>query len=198
MLPSTNFIFGILQEQDSAVISVTGRLLPLVFVVMDKFLRRVPATGSETLDGGDRPANEDERSHKRVRLSEETSPNKDPVRNPPGFKDEEALGCLGGTSDSPGGDHGLLDAGFESALPETRSDEAIKEYEETNCSENIQAPSDETPQNGAWVKGRSSIYVDAFNLALDTVLEDEAHLFDERESYVFDEWKALDYESQYL
>jgi len=47
-------------------------------------------------------------------------------------------------------------------------------------------------------RGRSSIYVDAFNLALDTVLEEEAHLFDEAETKVFEEWRGLEYESQYL
>ncbi|KAL2756801.1 hypothetical protein ACRALDRAFT_1075618 [Sodiomyces alcalophilus JCM 7366] len=50
----------------------------------------------------------------------------------------------------------------------------------------------------SWVRGRSSIYVDAFNHALDTVLEDESHLFDAKEHVVFDQWRQLDYESQYL
>ena len=45
---------------------------------------------------------------------------------------------------------------------------------------------------------RSSIYVDAFNLALDTVLADEAHLFNDVERRVFDEWKRLGYGAQYL
>lgn len=49
-----------------------------------------------------------------------------------------------------------------------------------------------------WVRGKSSIYVDAFNLALDTVLEDETHLFDGKEMAVFDQWRGLDYEAQYL
>ena len=49
-----------------------------------------------------------------------------------------------------------------------------------------------------WTKGKSSIYVDAFNLALETVLEDEGHLFDEKEMEVFHQWRALDYEAQYL
>lgn len=49
-----------------------------------------------------------------------------------------------------------------------------------------------------WVPGRSSIYVDAFNLALDTVLEDESHLFDEAENALFQYWRDLSYEAQYL
>lgn len=198
MLPSPNYIFRDLQEQESVVVPSAARLLFLVFVVMDKFLRRVPATEPKTPDGGDRSANNNERPHKRTRLSEGTSLNKDSVKDSLDDGYEEALETVRGAADSLGGDNGLLDVGFESALPETESDGAFKEYEETSGSQNIQVQSDETPRSGAWVKGRSSIYVDAFNLTLDTVLKDEAHLFDERERYVFDEWKALGYESQYL
>ncbi|KAL1889552.1 hypothetical protein Sste5346_008800 [Sporothrix stenoceras] len=45
---------------------------------------------------------------------------------------------------------------------------------------------------------RSSIYVDAFNIALDTVLEQEEHLFNEKEKIVFAAWRGLHYEAQYL
>ena len=45
---------------------------------------------------------------------------------------------------------------------------------------------------------RSSIYVDAFNIALDTVLEQEEHLFNKREKAVFAAWRQLDYEAKYL
>ena len=48
------------------------------------------------------------------------------------------------------------------------------------------------------INKRSSIYVDAFNLALETVLDDESHLFDEPEMVIFENWRKLDYESQYL
>ena len=53
-------------------------------------------------------------------------------------------------------------------------------------------------EENKWIRGRSSIYVDAFNLALGTVLEEEAHLFDERERRVFSDWKELSYGAQYL
>lgn len=43
-----------------------------------------------------------------------------------------------------------------------------------------------------------SFYVDAFNLALETVLDEESHLFDEKEMMIFDKWKQLNYEAQYL
>jgi Fanconi-associated nuclease 1 len=53
-------------------------------------------------------------------------------------------------------------------------------------------------QQRSWTKEKSSIYVDAFNLALDAVLEDEGHLFDEKEMEVFSQWRSLEYEAQYL
>jgi Fanconi-associated nuclease 1 len=50
----------------------------------------------------------------------------------------------------------------------------------------------------SWAHGKSSIYVDAFNLALETVLEEEHHLFDEKELEIFEQWRGLEYEAQYL
>lgn len=44
----------------------------------------------------------------------------------------------------------------------------------------------------------SSIYVDAFNLALDTVLADEAYLFSSQEAEAFAKYRSLDYEAQHL
>ena len=89
---------------------------------------------------------------------------------------------------------------LESALPPIKTDkEAIAEYEATRAAEEA------TPENlygrlgqRKWVQGKSSIYVDAFNLALETVLEDEGHLFDEAETAVFEQWRNLSYEAQYL
>ncbi|PMB68254.1 Fanconi-associated nuclease 1 [Beauveria bassiana] len=87
----------------------------------------------------------------------------------------------------------------ENALPVTQPDEAAleayEEYKLSQASDREEAPDDKKP---LWTKGRSSIYVDAFNLALDTVLEDESRLFDKRELSVFSQWKSLDYEAQYL
>jgi Fanconi-associated nuclease 1 len=97
---------------------------------------------------------------------------------------------------------------FESSLPAVATDkEAIEEYEAMRASQEsqaFQASQNDTDNPSAkidkrqWVRGKSSIYVDAFNLALDTVLEDETHLFDAKEQHVFDQWRALDYEAQYL
>jgi len=78
---------------------------------------------------------------------------------------------------------------LESALPPVKTDkEAIAEYETLRYSNHH-------GKDRNWV---SSIYVDAFNLALDTVLGDESHLFNESEMGVFRVWRDLDYETQYL
>lgn len=92
---------------------------------------------------------------------------------------------------------------IESSLPPINADrDSINEYESLRASQStedkppLQVAGEEKPQQ--WARGKSSIYVDAFNLALDTVLEDEAHLFDEKERAVFETWKSLGYETQYL
>ena len=89
---------------------------------------------------------------------------------------------------------------IESALPPIRTDkEAIQEYEATRAA---QAAEELGPEGRLserkWVRGKSSIYVDAFNLALETVLEDESHLFTEAELRIFEHWRNLSYEAQYL
>lgn len=92
---------------------------------------------------------------------------------------------------------------FENALPATQSDvEAAEEYESFKLSqEQAKQPDGDANEESArprWIKGRSSIYVDAFNIALDTVLEEESHLFDAREKQVFDQWRQLDYQAQFM
>ncbi|KAB5530337.1 VRR-NUC domain-containing protein [Coniochaeta sp. 2T2.1] len=91
---------------------------------------------------------------------------------------------------------------IESALPSIEiGKDAIQEYENLRASqmeEENEQKDESKPEQGKWVRGKSSIYVDAFNLALDTVLEDETHLFDDKEREVFNQWRALDYEAQYL
>ena len=86
---------------------------------------------------------------------------------------------------------------IEQVLPPIKADsEAIEEYEAMRRKEG--ASREQRLENGEWVKGRSSIYVDAFNLALDTVLEEESHLFDSSELKLFEDWRSLDYGYQYL
>lgn len=88
---------------------------------------------------------------------------------------------------------------LESALPQVKTDkEAIEEYEAMRAAEDVPENFQSRLSQRSWTKGKSSIYVDAFNLALETVLEDEGHLFDEKEMEVFNQWRGLEYEAQYL
>lgn len=89
---------------------------------------------------------------------------------------------------------------LETALPPVRTDkEAIAEYEATRAAQQASAAFlQDRLESRTWTRGKNSIYVDAFNLALETVLEEEGHLFDEAESKVFEIWQALSYEAQYL
>ena len=82
---------------------------------------------------------------------------------------------------------------LEQALPPIKTDkQAIQEYEALRAAETAFATErDERLGQRAWVKGKSSIYVDAFNLALDTVLTEESHLFNEPELQVFEAWRGL-------
>ncbi|KAL4805186.1 VRR-NUC domain-containing protein [Aspergillus unguis] len=93
---------------------------------------------------------------------------------------------------------------LESALPAIETDShAIEEYESSQQAEEEKEQEKESVQqermrSGRWRKGKSSIYVDAFNLALDTVLDEEEHLFSLAEKEVFRHWRELNYEAQYL
>ena len=108
-------------------------------------------------------------------------------------------------SEADSGDEDEADArpvrtDLEVALPPVNTDkEAIAEYEAARAAE---AHDEDTLQGRLgqrkWIPGKSSIYVDAFNLALETVLDEEAHLFDEAEMALFNIWRELSYEGQYL
>jgi fanconi-associated nuclease 1 len=88
---------------------------------------------------------------------------------------------------------------LETALPPIRTDkEAIAEYDAYKAGEAAELSLQGRLDNRSWTRGKSSIYVDAFNLALETVLDEEAHLFDEAEKALFAYWQGLAYESQYL
>lgn len=88
---------------------------------------------------------------------------------------------------------------LESALLPVKTDkDAINEYEAMRAAEEVPDELKARLSNRTWIQGKSSIYVDAFNLALETVLEDEGHLFDEKEMEVFKQWRELEYEAQYL
>jgi Fanconi-associated nuclease 1 len=89
---------------------------------------------------------------------------------------------------------------LETSLPAIQIDEdAIKAYEASKADNDDAEPGLHVRlRDGVWQRGKSSIYVDAFNLALETVLDEESHLFNEAEMEVFNQWRDLCYESQYL
>ncbi|KXS98413.1 hypothetical protein AC578_1762 [Pseudocercospora eumusae] len=88
---------------------------------------------------------------------------------------------------------------LETALPAIETDkEAIEAYEASRAAEQAELCLQERLDGRKWIRGKTSIYVDAFNLALETVLEEESHLFDEAEHAVFKHWRDLSYEGQYL
>lgn len=131
-------------------------------------------------------------------LSSDSEDNLSATYTPPSIKDEE---CENGIEDlhlpttkKP--------TEVESALPAVNLDkEAIKEYETLRpLDDDTKTPLELQERLGArsWTKGRSSIYVDAFNLALETVLDEEGHLFNAAEMHIFEEWRRLSYEGQYL
>lgn len=167
---------------------------------MDAFIKRQPsavASDSETSqssaiheDGNNRPA-------KRLKglqndNADDTEDSEQSILGPRYSFDDAA-----GTAEEPS--TGRYPTDFENALPSTQPDEkAFEAYEEYKSSQKSEQDKKPSQQNPLWIKGRSSIYVDAFNLALDTVLDEEAELFDARELDVFQQWKMLDYESQYL
>jgi Fanconi-associated nuclease 1 len=107
-------------------------------------------------------------------------------------------------ADSNGDDKAIVETprktDLESALPPVvTNQEAIDEYEASRAAETADtAAAGDRLENRKWVRGKSSIYVDAFNLALETVLEEERNLFDEAEKALFGCWQGLSYEAQYL
>ena len=89
---------------------------------------------------------------------------------------------------------------LESSLPLIDINKrAIQEYEAGRAIEKASLELlGERTSIGRSVNRKTSIYVDAFNLALDTVLKEEGHLFDGAEAAVFEHWRNLSYEGQYL
>ncbi|KAI0483130.1 VRR-NUC domain-containing protein [Xylariaceae sp. FL0804] len=91
---------------------------------------------------------------------------------------------------------------IEISLPDIKSDkEALDEYQTFRASQEDDRDRDTAAtrlDSRRWVRGKNSLYVDAFNLALGTVLDEESHLFDEDERHIFDQWSQLSFEAQFL
>ncbi|QVM09351.1 hypothetical protein D8B26_004013 [Coccidioides posadasii str. Silveira] len=147
-------------------------------------------------------------ARKRVRRLENPEPSSSTRIEPEAESDSDSKKVELSPSESVGDRPDLFDdeddsrpsqTELETSLPPVKTDqEAIDEYEFSNTSRSTEPDLQERYENGLWVKGRSSIYVDAFNLSLQCVLQDEAHLFDEKEIALFNYWRSLSYESQYL
>ncbi|KAG9257857.1 VRR-NUC domain-containing protein [Emericellopsis atlantica] len=166
---------------------------------MDAFVKRLPKP--DVIQPSKSPAPADDG------LAESPRPQKRRKQDVIPDSEEDSEGELGGDDDEftrhvlhEKSAQQLTD--FENALPDAQDDEeAIREYENFKLSQEAEIKAG----NGSaekikttWVRGRSSIYVDAFNLALDTVLEEESHLFDAKEEEVFRQWRELHYEAQFM
>lgn len=90
-------------------------------------------------------------------------------------------------SNEPSREHAWHDSGLASSFPPVE-DLEIKSNVTTLVSE-------AEPRTRRY---NSSLYTDAFNLALDTVLAEESHLFSEQEAEIFQKYRSLSYEAQYL
>ncbi|KPM35495.1 hypothetical protein AK830_g11084 [Neonectria ditissima] len=172
---------------------------------MDAFVRRLPKPQAERgrKAQASQPVGVDaDRPTKRVKRKESRDvecDQSDSSSHRRDFKPRNASADYLATQDQNDANSRVTD--FESALPPTAvGDEAIEQYEAMKSSQASAPDDDETAEETQprWVKGKSSIYVDAFNLALDAVLDEESHLFDEKEMDLFRQWRVLDYEAQFL
>jgi Fanconi-associated nuclease 1 len=162
---------------------------------MDAFVTRRPKATDAPFNDNVHDARQ--RPTKRLKSAEVPDSESDDEKSAQEFEDsvpEDSEGVGGASS----GEAGPTD--FDNALLATHSDEeALKEYEALKLSQGHGNPDGTTGEaRPLWVKGRSSIYVDAFNLALDSVLDEESHLFDKKEKEVFRQWRGLEYEAQFM
>ncbi|CZR50535.1 uncharacterized protein PAC_00408 [Phialocephala subalpina] len=131
--------------------------------------------------------------------SQDVSDAESVARTPSRFRDEVPDSDEENESGDDGPSASQRPTELEIALPPVKTDkDAIDEYEAMRAAEDDPEDLRSRLSQRSWAKGKSSIYVDAFNLALETVLEDEGHLFDEKEIEVFNQWRELEYEAQYL
>lgn len=157
---------------------------------MDKFIVRRAGPSSSTQHTRDREP-PDERRVKRTKTEHDSTP------APSGnehvlldyLKDEDDDDTAGSSEDLE------LVADSYDGIPFEEPLAAIEATDEVIEDSYVTADGDASEGTPLY---RSSIYVDAFNIALDTVLEQEEHLFNEKEKAVFAAWRGLDYEAQYL
>ncbi|GAP86047.1 putative coiled-coil domain-containing protein MTMR15 [Rosellinia necatrix] len=185
---------------------------------MDAFLKRVNSVGCPIAQrkpaSKEKPARlVEEHPKKRVKREEpyQSDANSDEYQfDPPLLKPRPGLEGDGAPDGSADDDvagrsgseetHVSGPTAIEICLPEITPDKrAIEEYQNFKSSQGIDPGSASSRLDlRVWIKGKSSLYVDAFNLALDTVLDEESHLFNMKERFIFEEWRALSYEAQFL
>ncbi len=167
---------------------------------MDAFVKKLPSrAGSDVSLITPPAAEEDGPPPKRVKRDESTAVESEESEQSILDDDEEDCYTEKNWRRTDGRDQVQKTTDVENALPAPQPDEAAFEAYEEYKSSQVSVKEETTEKTKPlWIKGRSSIYVDAFNLALDTVLEEEAKLFDDRELDVFGQWKSLNYEAQYL
>ncbi|CAK7222833.1 hypothetical protein SEUCBS140593_005037 [Sporothrix eucalyptigena] len=157
---------------------------------MDKFVfrRPRPSSSSQTSQECEPP---DERPVKKPKTEYDNYKTNRNIKKEPqnSLLDEEDDEASGGDGDS-----GLVADSYD-GIPFEEPLAAIEAVDEVT---DVSPKDEEGAQKEGQPFYRSSIYVDAFNIALDTVLEQEEHLFNEQEKAVFAAWRNLDYEAQYL
>ncbi|RYP81313.1 hypothetical protein DL769_002042 [Monosporascus sp. CRB-8-3] len=182
---------------------------------MDAFIKRgkISRGGRLLTPNGSRVQTTDEPPAKKAKREEDSDDNyasEEPSSNPRSLRQTRAIQRddtvasdldFESSTDEP---FGPPPPAIESSLPDVKLDkEALEEYEIFKSSQGD--PGDNTAETAesrfesrTWVRGNTSIYVDAFNLALSTVLDEESHLFDEKERSIFAQWNSLGFEAQFL
>ncbi len=181
--------------------------------MMEAFLQRGKISRSSTPSSKNRLETTSEPSAKRIKQEKEPDPNNDldeksfdiySESHTPDTRTDVAVALRADDESSKDRPHISRLPAIESSLPAVKLDEdAIEEYEVFKSS---QGDKDANATESAkyrldtrkWVRGKTSIYVDAFNLALHAVLDEESHLFDKKERMIFGEWDSLGYEAQFL
>lgn len=136
------------------------------------------------------------RSHVRAASLTETGPRPSPKRQ----KTSSSTSSSSSASSDSSPAAGTGDDDLERLVPDDDGDASFGIDDFTSSLPEIPEVPKEEPVVKKFVRGTytRSIYVDAFNLALDTVLKEESYLFSEDETEVFARYRSLEYEAQHL
>ncbi|EPE02501.1 coiled-coil domain-containing protein mtmr15 [Ophiostoma piceae UAMH 11346] len=161
---------------------------------MDKYLvRRAPSSRPSRQGEDSKPDSRTDKA-KRVKTEHSESPATPAISRHSSVKSVKSLADDDAESSGADADASLLGDSYD-GIPFDEPLASLESLEEVMGGEG--SGGDDEKKTGG-ILYRSSIYVDAFNIALDTVLEQEEHLFNDREKAVFAAWRQLDYEAKYL